>query len=287
MIKKVGFIGLGNIGLPMARNLLDGPFEVSVFDISANARESFAASSRASVEYPEKMAASCDVIGVCVRDDDDVVQVFSGVGGLLQAPRAGLVVAVHSTVRPATIALMAEKALEQGVHVIDAPITGGATGAEAKSLTYMVGGDASLVSDCRAVFETSARKIIHAGELGMGMVLKLCNNAMTYSGFIAIYESLRLARASGLEPAVLVELGKSNGVVTEQMQMFMGLVGAHEKLGDPAYQQLVRGFSAVAQKDLMVALELAEAVGESLPGCENSLALIDTVYRDAYRHRSE
>ena len=278
----VGFIGLGNIGQPMAENLLTGDFAVSVFDINPLAVEALQQAGAGIAPTPAAMASQCQMIGLCVRDDRDVEQVFNDDNGLLEGAEPGLVVAIHSTVRPETVHTIAAKAARQNVTVIDAPITGGAPGARAKALTYMVGGEQEVVERCRPVFSTSAKKIIHAGALGMGMSLKLCNNSMTYAGFIAIYEASRLAEACGLDIAVLRELGQSNGVITEQMEMFMGLIDAHQTMDDEAYQSLVAGFSAVAQKDLSVALELAQAVGESLPGCENSLALMDSVYRDNY-----
>jgi 3-hydroxyisobutyrate dehydrogenase len=279
--QKVGFIGLGNIGKPMAKNLLGQPFGAMVYDVFAPACEEFAAAG-AEIATPADMAAQCDVIGVCVRDDKDVENVLCGADGILKKPRPGLIVAIHSTVRPQTIQRLAALAAQQQVDVIDAPVTGGAGGAEKRALCYMVGGDEATVQRARLLFDTSAKEVIHAGPLGCGMTLKLCNNMMTYAKFTCGYEAMRLARESGLAPELLKKVGAANGNLSEQVVQFLLLMDIKPQCKPEDFRNLVAGYIAVAEKDLTVALELAQSRGLTLPQAEQSLELIAKVYSCEY-----
>jgi 3-hydroxyisobutyrate dehydrogenase-like beta-hydroxyacid dehydrogenase len=214
---------------------------------------------------PAELAGECRVIGLCVRDDRDVDALLQGADGLLAQARADTVIAVHSTVTQASVLRWAEQGRARGVHVIDAPITGGASGAEAGTLCYMIGGDAEIVERCRPVFATSGSKLIHAGGLGAGVALKLCNNLMTYAAFAAIDEAVKLAHAGGLAHELLIEVGRANGVVTPQMEAFFG---NREKLaaqGEEVLQRHFGPFAALAKKDLAAVLASAESLGLQLP----------------------
>ncbi len=279
---KVGFIGLGNIGKPMALNLPGEAMEVWVYDLNPQAVAELVAKGALAAGSPAEVAAQADLIGICVRDDADVEAVLCGQDGILSRARPGTVVAIHSTVKPETVQAMAARGAECGVQVIDAPITGGASGAQARTLGYMVGGPVEALEAIRPMLACSAREINHAGGLGMGMALKLCINQITYAQFIAIYEAMRLAKAAGLDPQLLKQVGQSNGHITPLMAQFLGLMEYRSLMTEEQFQGLTEGFSAVAEKDLSLALELARRGEQALPGCENSLALIRNVYTDSY-----
>jgi 3-hydroxyisobutyrate dehydrogenase len=279
-ITTVGFIGLGNIGKSMAMNLLKGDFSVWVFDAFLTATKEAVERGAIQAANIAQMAEHCDVIGICVRDDADVVKVMDEL--LAATSNKCKVVAVHSTVSPQTIKAQAKRALEKNIHLLDAPISGGASGAANATLCYMVGGDADALALCRPMFATSAKKVIHAGELGMGMMAKLCNNLVTYAEFTAIYEALRLAKASGLDVNILKEVGAANGNITDQMQQFLALHELKPHMTEQGFLQQADSFAAVAEKDLTVALQQANLLGEVLPGCESSLQQIAKVYKDAY-----
>lgn len=279
--QKVGFIGLGNIGKPMAKNLLGQSFGAMVYDVFPAACEEFKAAG-AEVANPAHMGSQCEVIGVCVRDDKDVENVLCGTDGILTNPKPGLVVAIHSTVRPETVHRLAALAAAKNVSIIDAPITGGAGGAEQRKLCYMVGGDEAAVEKAKLLFNTSAKEIIHAGALGCGMALKLCNNIMTYAKFTCGYEAMRLARESGLSPDMLKKVGAANGNLSEHVVQFLLLMDIKPQCKPEDFQKLVGGYIAVAEKDLTVALELARSKGLALPQAENSLELIAKVYGCEY-----
>jgi 3-hydroxyisobutyrate dehydrogenase len=154
--QRVGFIGLGNIGLPMAKNIADAGFALTVFDVNPESMRHVAASGARLAENPAAVGRECAIIGVCVRDDHDVRQVLLGDDGLLGSAQADAIIAIHSTIRTRTVLEVAAIGSERGVHVLDVGITGGAPGATAKTLCYMAGGEAVLIDRCRPVFETSA-----------------------------------------------------------------------------------------------------------------------------------
>lgn len=261
---SIGFIGLGNIGKPIARHLLKLPHAIWVHDAVEAAMDELRAAG-ARVGAPAELAKRCRIIGLCVRDDADVDALLYGSAGLLENVAPGTIIAVHSTVTQQAILRWAGDARARDIHVIDAPITGGASGAEAATLTYMVGGDAATLERCRPVFSTSAAKIIHAGNIGAGITLKLANNLMTYAAFAAISEAAALARAGGLSLDVLIEVGVSNGVVTPQMQSFIRNRDRIGASGGAALQQFFGPFGALGKKDLLAALSSAGQLGVALP----------------------
>jgi len=166
MTDSIGFVGLGNIGKPMAVNLVHDGFHLYVYDVLKTSCEELANRGAKISENPAEMARSCDII---------------------------------CTIRKSTLLRLADEARGHNVYLLDAAISGGAAGAEQRNLCYMVGCPAELLERCRPIFESSAAKIIHAGDVGAGLTLKLCNNLITYASFVAIHESARLAQASGLK----------------------------------------------------------------------------------------
>lgn len=275
---SIGFIGLGNIGAPMARQLLKLGEEVWVYDLAESRVAELAARGARAARSAHELTASCRHIGLCVRDEKDVGNLLHGPEGLLAHLAADTIIAVHSTVAQAAVLGWAEQARARGIHLIDAPITGGAAGAEAATLTYMVGGEAAVIERCRPIFMTSGQQVIHAGRLGAGILLKLCNNLMTYAAFAAIDEADRLARAGGLDPQLLVEVGRSNGVVTAQMAAFLGNRGQRVVAGAQPLRQAFAPFAALAVKDLAAALASAHELRVALPATERVAAIIEKVF---------
>ncbi len=280
---KTGFIGLGNIGKPMAKRLAGSDHALTVYDINPAACAELVKLGATVAATPADVARAAEVIGICVRDDADVEAVLLGGQGLLAVAQPGTVIAIHSTVTQATVLAMAEAGRARGVVVIDAPITGGASGAENGTLCYMVGGEAATVETVRPVFMTSAQKIVHAGPLGAGIALKLCNNLMTYAAFTAIHEAAKLAEAGGLSLQVLKEVGQANGVVTPQMLQFIENRNAlHKGCSEADFRAIFGGFAALGVKDLQAALASAEQLGISLPATACNAGLIEQVFFNAY-----
>ncbi|HZR35600.1 MAG TPA: NAD(P)-dependent oxidoreductase [Nevskia sp.] len=274
---SVGFIGLGNIGKPMAKHLLKLGEPVYVDDLAPGPVAELVRLG-AQAAAPQAIAGQCRIVGLCVRDDGDVEALLHGDAGLLNHMQPDSVLAVHSTVTQASILRWAGEAKGKGIHLVDAPITGGAAGAEAGTLAYMVGGAAELVERCRPVFATSGRKIIHAGPPGAGIALKLCNNLITYAAFAAMHEADALARAAGLDPALLAEVGRANGVVTPQMEAFIGNRSQLAAAGPETLHKAFGPFGALGRKDLLAALASAEQLGLKLPATERLAELIEGVF---------
>lgn len=268
MALRAGYIGLGNIGKPMASCWIKAGFETAVYDVvEAPVAELVELGARAAPS-PRAVGEAAEVIGICVRDDDDVRAVLLGDDGVFSGAADGTVVLIHSTIQPATAVEMSRAGAERGVSVIDAAVTGGDQRAAAGDLAIMVGGDPAALEKARPVVETSAGAgIFHCGELGNGMKTKLCINVVTYLQWLAGYEGLALAKASGVPVEVFEEVGLANGQITPLMARFLTL----HKMPDEArksegVQKLVRGHTLVAEKDLSWALKLACEHGLSLPG---------------------
>lgn len=277
----VGFIGLGNIGRPMAKQLLKQPEPVWVFDVVPAASAELAALGANVAASPAELAAQCGIIGICVRDDKDVDALLYGSDGLFANAQANTIIAIHSTVTQDAILRWHRDAVKLGLQIIDAPITGGAAGAESGTLCYMVGGDEATIERCRPVFLCSGSKIVHGGAIGTGIALKLCNNLMTYAAFIAVHEGFKLATACGLDTSKLLEVGQANGVVTAQMSAFIG--GRNALAGNPEMlQQFFGPHAALGTKDLGAALQTAEKLGLSLPGTQKNSELIEDVFLNRY-----
>jgi len=279
---SVGFIGLGNIGKPMAKHLLKLPEPVWVYDVAAAPLAELAGLGAKIAADAAQLAGECRIIGVCVRDDSDVEALLYGECGLLQNARADTVVAIHSTVTQAALLRWVEAGAARGVHVIDAPITGGSAGAEAASLCYMVGADNALLDRCREVFATSGNNIVHCGAVGTGIALKLCNNLMAYSAFTAMYEADKLARACGLSLEKLQEVGRSNGVVTPQMTAFITGQSAAAAHGEAALAAAFEPVARLGGKDLDAALASADQLGVDLPATRHLRTLIEAVFLRRY-----
>jgi 3-hydroxyisobutyrate dehydrogenase len=253
----------------MALRLVSAGLPTTVFDVAENAVRELVEAGAVGAVSPADLARTSDVIGICVRNDDDVRTVVSGSEGLLSGAASGTIIAIHSTVLPSTVLEIGELAAEHGVGVIDACVTGGAGGADQGTLTYMVGGTLEHLERCRPALETSAAKIIHTGELGSGAGTKLCNNLMTYLGFLSAFEATSLARSAGLSDEALESVARSNGNMTDQMMAFLILHKIpEEQRHNEDFQKMLEGFTGLAEKDLAATLEFARENGLELPGAE-------------------
>lgn len=277
--KNVGYIGLGNIGKPSALHLLCGDFNVFVYDVHQPAVDELVDAGATACASVAELAASCQHIGICVRDDEQVEDLLYGGHGILENSPGGTFVAIHSTVTRASILKWAADAANNGVRLLDAPITGGAHRAAEATLCYMVGGEQADVEACTPVFDTSAESVVHAGPVGSGIALKLCNNFIQYTEFVAMAEATRLAEACGLSVDVLRAVGLSNGVVNEQMHMFVaGRNALAASCNDEEMQQFFGVMGRLGRKDLECALSTAGENGVKLPTAEYICDRIEDVF---------
>ena len=264
--KNVGYIGLGNIGKPCAKRLLGEQFQAHVYDLAAEPVRELAAAGAMAAASVAELARNCAHIGICVRDEAEVESLLYGQEGLFVQAAPGTLVAIHSTVTRAAILKWAADADDSGIRLLDAGISGGAQGAAAGTLVYMVGGDEAAVSEATPVFKTSGKQIVHAGPVGTGMVLKLCNNLIQYMGFLAMSEATRLAEACGLTPDLLYDAGQPNGIVNDNMLRFVS--GRNALSANSTAEQMedfFGPFARLGEKDLDCALDCAEQLGVALP----------------------
>jgi 3-hydroxyisobutyrate dehydrogenase len=278
MVATVGFIGLGDIGEPMARNLC-GPFEAVVFDLRPEAVDRLVESGAKPASSCREVGERCEVIGVCVLDDASTEAVVAGEDGILSGAARDTVIAIHSTIHPDTAKSLAARAAEQGVHVVDAQMTGGRGGAERGELRYMLGGDEAILERCRPVFATSAAEQTHCGGVGMGAVAKLCNNMVQYVSWQGYVEAATMADHAGLERDKFNEI--LSWLMNDNARAM--LAGRSALDADPENEFLKNRFTEVmllAEKDLSLALSVARGVGVSMPTaglCTQQLARLFAV----------
>jgi 3-hydroxyisobutyrate dehydrogenase len=264
---RAGFIGLGNQGKPIAAHLAPAGFETTVYDVvPLPIAELVEAGARAAAS-PREVGENADVVGICVPEDKHVIAVALGEDGLLSGLRSGSVVLVHSTILPETIDQIATAGAALGIEVLDACVTGGAMRAQARQLTYLIGGSEAALEKARPYLEaTTEVPPIYAGPLGSGAKLKLCINLITYIQWAAAHESMVLAQAIGLPQDVLEKAGRSNGQLTDMMLTFLAVHKAPEATRtSESFQEMMRRNMKIAEKDLAWALQLARESEVALP----------------------
>jgi 3-hydroxyisobutyrate dehydrogenase len=267
MTIRAGFIGLGNQGKPIAAHLAPRGLATIVYDIVPGPVAELVAGGAKAAKTPKEVGQNADVVGICVTEDEHVLAVTLGDDGLLAGLSAGGLVLIHSTVLPQTVERVAEAAAARGIEVLDACVTGGADRAAARRLVYMVGGSEAGLAKAKPYFEaTTDVPPIHAGPLGCGAKLKLCNNLNTNILFAAAQEATNLARASGLSPELLEQVCRANGQFTDMTLAYLaGKKQPDAVLASEPYQRFAYNMAALAEKDLAWALALARKSDVSLP----------------------
>jgi 3-hydroxyisobutyrate dehydrogenase-like beta-hydroxyacid dehydrogenase len=266
MTLRAGFIGLGNIGKPLASHLAPAGFPTTVFDIDDAPVQELVAGGAKGAKTPREVGEQSDVIGICVPEDKHVRAVMTGTDGVLAGAASGTVVAIHSTILPSTAQEMAALAEAKGISVLDACVTGGDQRAQQGVVTYLVGGDSAALEKARPFLEPSSENIIHAGALGNGAKLKLSINVMTYLQWAAAYEGFALAKASGLPLDVFESAGRANGQLNDLMARYLTTHKLPDDVrADPNLQNYLRGHMHTAEKDLAWALQLGRENGVTLP----------------------
>jgi 3-hydroxyisobutyrate dehydrogenase-like beta-hydroxyacid dehydrogenase len=264
---KLGYIGLGNMGAPMAKRLVDWPGGVTVFDVRAEAMTPLAEAGAALADSVADVAAA-DIISVTVLNDEQVRDV---VGELAANAKPGAVIAIHSTISPDTAVELAEQLLPQGIHVVDAPVSGGGGAAEKGKLAVMVGASDEAFALIKDPFKQFASLVIHAGGPGAGTRMKIARNMLTFVSYAAACEAQKLAEAAGVN---LQDLGN----VVRHTDALTGGAGAIMFRDDTKpltpehflYQPFLHT-SGLGQKDLSLALALGEATDVDLPLAEVAL----------------
>jgi 3-hydroxyisobutyrate dehydrogenase-like beta-hydroxyacid dehydrogenase len=258
---KLGYIGLGNMGAPMAKRLVEWPGGLIVFDVRTEAMTPFA---EAGAQVADTLAdvAAADVISITVLNDEQVRDV---VDELAAKAKPGTVIAIHSTISDTTAVELAKKLEPQGIHIVDAPVSGGGGAAEKGELATMVGAEREVYERIKPVFKYWASLVIHAGEPGAGTRMKLARNMLTFTSYAAACEAMKLAEASGLDLHALGRVVRHTDALTGGPAAIMVRDDMKPIAPDSfLYQPFVHA-RGLGEKDLSLALELGEAYSVDLP----------------------
>ncbi len=203
---KIGFIGLGSQGGPMAMRIAEAGFPLTLWARRAETLESFAGKAKIAESIGD-LGSHCDHVGICVVNDAGVLEVCDA---LIPAMRAGGRIVIHSTVNPDTCKTLAQRAAASGIALIDAPVSGGGQGAAAGTLTVMAGGSAEAFAAARPIFSTFASTIVHLGDVGAGQMAKLVNNTLMAANMANAHAALASGEALGIDRAALADLIKAS-----------------------------------------------------------------------------
>jgi len=259
---RVGFVGLGNIGKPMALRLAQQGVPLGVYDVAAAPLEELRAAGAEVAGSVADLARQVDVLCVMVRDDDQVREVL---GEVLTAASPGLTVVVHSTVSPTTPAELADVAGRHGLLLVDAPVSGGAMGATDGSLAILVGGSDEAFAAVRPALEVMGSKVLHAGPIGAGTSFKLARNLLHFVSFTAATEAQRLAEAAGLDLKALGEVVRHTDAITGGPGAIMHRESTAMLAADDFWFGVFDHVRALGEKDLAFATQLADQLGVDVP----------------------
>jgi len=263
VIRPVGFIGTGTIGAPMAKRLLDAGHALVVCDRVESATAPLVAAGAVRGASPREVAAACRVVFTSLPGPREVEEVATGKGGLLEGARAGDVHVDLSTSAFDAVRTLAAREAEAGVHLVDAPVSGGTIGAAQGTLTVMASGERAAFERVEPLLGAFGKNIFYLGESGSGTLTKLVNNAIFLCGGLLVQETFAMAAKAGLDPNRLLEVvQKSSGAA------YAGLAKLLLGRGfDNAFFQL-----ALAEKDVALALASARGLGVPMPVIESAHA---------------
>jgi len=200
---EIGFIGLGNMGGPMAANLLKAGHSLTVFDLSEKALQAAVDAGARIAASPREVAQTSEVVITMLPAAAHVKAVYLNADGVLAGVRPGVPLIDSSTIDPATARLIGESALKQGNPFADAPVSGGTGGAQASTLTFMVGADAALFETLKPVLAGMGKNMVRCGETGTGQIAKICNNLLLGISMIGVAEAMKLGTSLGIDPNTL------------------------------------------------------------------------------------
>ena len=270
--ERVGFIGLGIMGRPMVANLVAAGYTPTVWNRSRAGVDACTALGAVAAESPRAVAEASDVLITIVTDSGDVRDVLvDGPGG--EAERAaigglaaGAVVIDMSTISPSVTREIGARLAERGVQMLDAPVSGGDSGAKAGTLSIMVGGEADALERCRPILEAMGKTITHCGPIGAGQTVKLCNQVAIAGALLGVCEALALAQKSGVDAERMLEAISAGAAGSWQLSNLGPRIAARD---------FAPGFMIkLMQKDLRLALEAGEDVRQPLP----NTALVRQLY---------
>lgn len=261
-LKKIGFIGLGTMGAPMASNLLKAGYPVTAFNRTASKAAPLAEQGAAVASSPKEAAAGADVVITMVSNDESIVEVYEGTEGLLAGIRPGTTVIDCSTISPALVKRLASQIAELGGTFLDAPVTGSSPAAIDGTLVFMIGGPGETLAQVMDLFDTMGKKVLHMGDNGSGAVAKLAHNTIVGINNLALAEGFAIASKSGLPADRFLELVQLGSAGSKAAELKGRKIIEHD---------FTNQFSlALMLKDLKLASALTD--GSSIPAPMLSLA---------------
>jgi len=264
-IQKVGYIGMGIMGNAMAKNLLKAGFELTIWNRSAAKCRTLADEGASIAESPVAMAAaSPDVICTNVTDTPDVKEVLFGDNGIIQGAQRGLIVIDNSTISPVATQQFSKRLAEQGIDLLDAPVSGGDVGAQQGTLSIMIGGPEAVYERCLPLFEAMGKSIIHLVPAGMGQTCKACNQICVTTNLLGVCEALALAQQSGLDLNKMIEVVSGGAAASWQLANLGPKIADGDHAPGFMIDLVLKDLSLVAEASRQLKLPLsASALGEA------------------------
>jgi 3-hydroxyisobutyrate dehydrogenase len=255
---KIAFIGTGLMGFPMARNLLKAGFSVTAYNRTRSRAEPLSSHGASIAASPRDAAQSADVIITIVSDTPDVREVILGEQGVVKSAKPGSILIDMSTISPRATREIAAALAENGVEMLDAPVSGGEKGAIEATLSIMVGGKREIFEKCRPVFDAMGKKLVYCGGHGQGQMTKLCNQIAIATNLVAAAEAIAFAKKAGLDPMTMIEAVGAGAAGS----WVINVLGPKMVSRDFAPGFMVK----LQQKDLRLVMEAASELSVSLPG---------------------
>ena len=257
MAETIGFIGLGIMGRPMAKNLMEAGYELVLYNRTREKAEELAGDGATVAESPREVAEQSDIIITMLPDSPEVREAVAGEGGVFEGIKEGSLVVDMSTISPMIAEELAADAGERGVGLLDAPVSGGEPGAEDGTLSIMAGGSEEDFERARPLFDILGKTVVHVGEAGAGQVVKACNQIVVALIIEAVSEALVLGSKAGVDPAKVIEIlsgGLAGNKVMEAKKSFF-----LEHDFNPGFR------IDLHHKDLGIALTAGREYGVALP----------------------
>jgi 3-hydroxyisobutyrate dehydrogenase len=263
-LQNIAFIGLGNMGSPMALNLQKSGYNLTVFDVVPDAVKVLAAAGARGASSIAEAVATADVVMTMLPATDHAKQVYLSEDGVLATAKKGATLVDSSTINADTAKEIAAAAKAKGFEMLDAPVSGGVAGAQAASLTFIVGGSVRTLARVQPILEKMGKNVMHAGDSGAGQIAKICNNMLLGILMIGTSEALNLGVANGLDPKVLSSIISKSSGRNWALEIYNPMPGVMDNV--PSARGYSGGFgSQLMAKDLGLAQEAAQAVHAATP----------------------
>ena len=261
---RIGFIGLGNMGLPMAQNLIKARHLVEGVDVNPAAVDKLKAAGGAMAETAKIAAARADVVITMLPSGKEVREIYLGAGGIVENANAGTLLIDSSTIDVESARAVAAAAEKKGLLMLDAPVSGGVGGATAGTLTFMCGGSVQAFARAQSILEKMGKTIVHAGAAGNGQAAKICNNMILGISMIAVSEAFVLGEKLGLDHQKLFDISSKSSGQCWSLTSYCPVPGPVP--ASPANRDYAPGFTvAMMLKDLKLAQDAAKASGANTP----------------------